>query len=185
MPRSFPRSLWALTLLLVPALPLAAQPPTPPGPEPEHALLKKFVGEWVTESECTPGPDLPKTKSHGTIKARMLGDLWMVAEHDMTSMDMKINAIVTLGYDPQKKAYVGTWVDSMFNHLWHYRGTAEGNTLSLDAEGPSMAEPGKTAMYRDSYEFISDNEIRVTSQIEMEKDKWITFMTGVARRKKS
>jgi uncharacterized protein DUF1579 len=46
---------------------------------------------------------------------------------------------MTLGYDPEKKQYVGTWVGSMMSYLWVYDGSldAEEKVLTLNAEGPS------------------------------------------------
>jgi hypothetical protein len=29
---------------------------------------------------------------------------------------------LTLGYDPQRERYVGTWIGSMMTHLWGVRG---------------------------------------------------------------
>jgi len=36
--------------------------------------------------------------------------------------------MMTLGYDPQKKRYLGTWIGSMMSHLWVYE-------VELDASG--------------------------------------------------
>ena len=53
--------------------------------------------------------------------------------------------IMTLGYDPQKKRYVGTWIGSMMTHLWVYDGAldAAGKVLTLDAEGPAWPATGR------------------------------------------
>jgi hypothetical protein len=46
-------------------------------------------------------------------------------------------------------------------------------------------QAGKLAKFRDVYEFKSQDEIATTSQMQGEDGKWITFMTGTAKRKKS
>jgi hypothetical protein len=46
-----------------------------------------------------------------------------------------------------------------------------------------MTQPGKTANYRDSYEFKSADEIVVTSETIIDGE-WVTFMHGTMTRKK-
>ena len=57
--------------------------------------------------------------------------------------------LMTLGYDPAKKRFVGTWVGSMMAHLWVYEGSmdAEEKVLTLSAEGPSCMEEGKASAF--------------------------------------
>ena len=87
--------------------------------------------------------------------------------------------------DPQKKRFVGTFIGSMMTNLWVYDGaldTAE-RTLTLDAEGPSMAGPGKMAQYKDAIEFKSDDHRVLTSHMLGDDGKWHGFMTANYRRK--
>jgi hypothetical protein len=48
--------------------------------------------------------------------------------------------MMTLGYDPHRKRYVGTWIGSMMTHLWVYgcELDASERVLTLNAEGPSV-----------------------------------------------
>jgi hypothetical protein len=171
------------------ALLLAQDVPMFPGPVKEHEVLKKFVGEWETQSEAVMAPGQPAMKCQGSINAKMLGGFWVLTEFEMESdmMDMKMLGQMTLGYDEKSKKYVGTWVDSMLNHMWKYEGTLDkaGKILTLEAEGPNFMQGGKLAKFRDVYEFKSQDEIATTSQMQGEDGKWITFMTGTAKRKKS
>src|SRR5262245_16328553 len=111
-----------------------------PKPQKEHEWLQQFVGEWETDSEGVASPDGPTLKCTGTMKARMLGSFWAVSEYDNNVMGTTINAIQTVGFDPEKKKYVGTWVDSAMHHMWKYEGTVDesGKNLTLEAEGPSF-----------------------------------------------
>lgn len=164
----------------------AQEAPEFPQPQKEHEWLKQFVGEWETSSEAAmAGPDGEKIECSGTMTSRMLGGFWVVNESTMNVPGMTMNAIQTIGYDPEKKKYVGTWIDSAMNHLWHYEGTVDegGTKLSLDAEGPNFMDAGKTAKFRDAYEFKSPDHIVVTSSMMGEDGEWVTFMTGEARRK--
>jgi hypothetical protein len=165
---------------------VAQELPEFPKPQKEHELLQKFVGEWESHSKASPGPGQPEMECSGTMKSRMLGGFWVISENEGDMAGMKFSAIQTIGYDAEKKKYVGTWVDSMMNHMWKYEGTvdASGKKLTLEAEGPDMSNPGKTAKYRDAYDFKSKDEIAISSEMQGADGKWITFMTGIAKRTK-
>ena len=160
--------------------------PSFPTPTKEHAFLEQFVGEWVTESEGTAGPGQPSMKCSGEIKSRMLGGFWVVSETKGNMQGTVIDAIQTIGYDAEKKAYVGTWVDSMMGHMWKYEGEvdASGKVLTLEALGPNFMTAGKQTKFRDAYEFKSKDLIVATSSMLGEDGKWVTFMTGQYTRKK-
>lgn len=166
---------------------VAAQDPLQlPAPQKEHEWLQKFVGEWESDSEANVDPGQPALKCKGTMAARMLGGFWLVSESKTEMAGTEVNAVQTIGYDPKAKKYVGTWVDSMINYMWKYEGTVDpsGKTLTLEAEGPNFMKDGKTAKFRDAYEFKSKDHIVVTSSMQGDDGKWTVFMTGNARRKK-
>ena len=176
-------SLVSLTLCSGLVLAQAGEPSE--GIAPEHVFLKKFAGEWVSKAKSAGVPGQPEMECSGTASYRMLGQLWAVGEisGDMGGMEMR--AVQAIGYDANKKKYVGTWIDSMMNHLWQYEGTVDssGNKLTLEAEGPNFVEPGKMAKFRDSYEFKSADHIIATSSVQGADGKWITFMVGDLKRK--
>lgn len=164
---------------------IAQEQPEFPGPEKEHQWLHKFVGEWTTNSKSSMGPDKPPMECSGTIESRMIGDFWVVNEMQSTVEGTSMRGLQAIGYDPAKKKYIGTWVDSMMNHLWLYEGTVDesGNKLTLEAEGPNFMADGEVTRFRDAYEFRTPDHIIVTSSMLGEDDKWITFMTGESHRK--
>jgi len=151
-----------------------------PVPTKEHEWLKQIVGEWDTEGEITMEPGKPPMKTKGAESGRMIGGFWAMLE-----TKAEFTGILTLGYDPEKKKYVGTWVDSTSGHLWTYTGSvdAAGKMLTLDSEGPTNEGPGKTAKYRETIE-IKDKDHKVfTSSIEKD-GKWVTPLTVKYQRKK-
>lgn len=154
-------------------------------PQKEHRWLEKLVGEWTYEGEASMGPDKPSQKFTGTESVRSLGGLWILAEGkgDMPGCG-EATTMLTLGYDPQKKHYVGTWIGSMMTHLWVYNGELDAaeRVLTLSVEGPGMAE-GKTASYQDVIEFKSDDHRVLTSRMLGDDGKWQEFMTAHYRRK--
>lgn len=165
---------------------VSAQQPEMPKPQKEHEWLKQFVGEWDSEAEGVAGPGQPAVKCKGSMSTRMIGGFWMVSEIKGDMMGTPIHAIHTVGYDPKTKKYVGSWVDSIMNHMWKYQGEvdATGKILTLEAEGPNMTAPDKTSKYRDVYEFKSKDQIFMSSQMLGDDGKWIQFMTSNIQRKK-
>jgi hypothetical protein len=157
-----------------------------PEPQKEHHWLHKLVGKWTFEGECNMGPDQPPMKSTGTETVRSLGGLWTIGEG---SGEMpgggECTSIMTLGYDPQTKRFVGTFVASVMTRLWIYNGSldASGKVLTLDTEGPSFADDTKLAKYQDIIEFLSDDHRTLSSQVLGDDGQWHPFMKAHYRRK--
>jgi hypothetical protein len=154
-------------------------------PEKEHLWLKKMVGSWTFEGEVYCGPDQPPMKSNGTETVRAVGDFWVVGEGQGTTPDGKpATMLISVGYDPAKKRYVGTWIGSMMPMLWVYDGeVTDGKKLSLYSTGPKFDGPG-TAEYCDAIEWVDDNHRIFTGSVKGDDGKWMTFMTTHYRRTK-
>jgi hypothetical protein len=164
----------SLMAVLCVAIAAAQDPPQPSTPQKEHEWLQQFVGEWEG--------DVGQAKS----TARMLGGLWLVADVKASFGAMAMSAVHTVGYDPQKKKYVGTWIDSMTAYLWKYEGTvdATGKVLTLDTEGPNPMLGGKITKMRDALEIKSKDHFALVSYMLGDDGKWQTFMTINYKRKK-
>ena len=156
-------------------------------PQKEHQWLQKLVGEWIYQTQACGAPDQPPMKVEGTQTIRPIGDLWVQGEGrgDMPGGGAA-TMIITLGYDPQKQRFVGTWVGSMMTHLWVYDGAldAAGKVLTLNAEGPSMAGNGKLAKYQDIIELKGEDRHTLTARMLGEDGQWSEIMTADYRRKK-
>jgi len=156
-------------------------------PQREHKWLRRFVGEWTSETEMSMEPGKPPEKCYGTESVRSLGGLWIVAEgRGEMPGGAPATMLMTLGYDSAKKRFVGTWVGSMMTHLWIYDGALDAaeRVLTLESDGPSMAGDGKMARYRDAIEQKSDDHRVLTSSVLGDDGKWQQFMTMTYRRKK-
>ena len=132
------------------------------------------------------GPDLPPVQCSGTMSSRQLGGFWVLNEIKGDMGGTQMNGVQMIGYDEAKKKYVGTWVDSMTSFLWRYEGSVDrtGRVLTLDADGPNFMGDGKLTKYQDVYEFKSADEILMTSRMLGDDGKWVTFMSGTAKRSK-
>jgi hypothetical protein len=158
--------------------------PEMPAPVKQHEWLQRFVGEWDADVEAYMAPGQPPMQTKGVSRARMLGGFWLIEEGQNTMMPYAF--ILTLGFDPQKKKYVGTWIDTMMGHLWKYEGTVDstGKILTLDTEGPNPMEDGKIGKVREVTEFKND-DLRVLTSTRLADDGTSTkIMTVTLRRKR-
>jgi len=120
-------------------------------PRKEHEWLRQFVGEWTYEMTFEE-PGKPPTTLGGTGVTRALGELWTISEGEgeMPGGDTS-KMVTTLGFDPQKGRFVGTWLGTMMSYLWVYDGflDADEKVLTLESTGPSMSKPGEMGQFRD------------------------------------
>lgn len=155
-------------------------------PQKEHAWLQQLVGEWTVEMECVMGPDRPPMTSKGTESVRSIGGLWTLGEGKGDNPDgTPVTSFMTLGYDPLKRRFVGTFVASMMTHMWVYEGTldASGKVLTLDTEGPAMSGEAKMTKYQDIITVVDADHRTLTSRMRGEDGSWTQFMSGSYRRK--
>jgi hypothetical protein len=156
-------------------------------PQKEHEWLQQLVGEWTYESEARMGPGQPPMKATGSESVRPIGGLWIMAEGRGAMPDgTPATMMITLGYDPQKARFVGTWIGSMMTYLWHYDGEldAAGKVLTLNADGPSMSGDGTMAKYQDVIAIESPDHRVFTARVLGKDGAWNEFMTAHYRRKK-
>ena len=152
-------------------------------PEEAHRWLHQLVGDWTFESVNSDG-------HAGIERVRKLGELWVVGESEMRMPDGgTASAIITIGFDSDRKRFVGSWVGTMMTKLWVYDGELDttARLLSLYSEGPSFDEHGNssktsTSRYRDAIELNSDGTRTFTGSVQQPDGSWSTFMTVRYRR---
>jgi hypothetical protein len=157
-------------------------------PRPEHLWLKQFLGEWTYETEGDCGPGGTPFKMSGTETVRAVGDLWIQAESQMISHDgSRDTSIMTLGYDPQKGTFVGTWLSTMMAFLWLYEAEldANGRVLPLAADGPSFETEGAMAKYQDVHEIVNEDHRTMTARMLAVDGEWHQMMVTRYWRKPS
>jgi hypothetical protein len=154
-----------------------------PAPQQEHRWLERMVGTWAFTTECSMGPDQPPMTSEGTDTTVSLGGLWVLSEWQSSGPDgAPMTSRLTLGYDPARGKYVGSFVASCMTHQWVYEGVREGDVLTLDTEGPSFTDPHATAKYQDIWELPADGPRVVRSRFRDAEGNWHEFMRAEYRR---
>ncbi len=176
----------ALTSILAAGAVAIQDMPGPAAPQEQHKWLQQLVGDWTVTAEATMAPGTDPMKLESTESVRSIGEFWIMAEQTASLMGTPITSILTLGYDPQKEVFVGTWIDSMQAHMWSYVGTLDGakKVLTLETKGPRFEDPSKITDYRDVIELKSADHKSMTSSLKEEDGSWNTFMRAEFRRKK-
>ncbi|AVA34843.1 uncharacterized protein DUF1579 [Cupriavidus metallidurans] len=158
----------------------------------EHRWLQKLVGRWVGEGEAQMGPEAPPEKWKIPEQVSQVGDVWVQAraEGEFPGCGSAVT-IMTLGYDPVRKHFVGTFIGSMMTHMWVYEGDleADGRTLTLRADGPAFGADGnvvegKTAKYRDVVAMVDDDHRTLTSFMQADNGEWMQIVQARYRREK-
>jgi hypothetical protein len=162
--------------------------PAPPfaAPQKEHQWLRRLLGEWTYQTNTPAASGQPAHEAVGTETFRGIGDLWVVGESigEMPGGG-PMTAVMTLGYNPDSKHFVGTWIGSMMTHMWVYDGELDpsGRILTLTSEGPSMDDAGAMSTYQDVIEFKSDNFRTLTARVRGKDGNWQQFMSTEFRRR--
>lgn len=143
----------ALALLCVAAsvlgtLAMAQEPPPAPKPTPEHKVLAADEGTWdATIKSFMAGPDADPTVSKETeVNTVLIGGLWMLSRFEGDFGGQKFEGRGQFGYDPLKKKYVGSWVDSMTPTLSVLEGTYDEKTKTMTYVGDGV-DPHSKAKY--------------------------------------
>ncbi len=130
------------------------QMPPLPQPGPEIQFLKKDAGTWDATVQMT-DPSGQKTTAKGTETVSMIG-FWQVARFKGQMMGQAFEGLSSVTYDPTKKKYVGTWIDSMTPGYATIEAdlSADGKTMTGTMEGPDMN--GKMVKERTTTEWRPD-----------------------------
>ncbi len=120
----------ALVVLSLATTSLHAQGPMPQVTA-EHAGLAHEIGVWDADTKMWMAPGAEPMASKAVETNKMLGKMWMVSEFRGEVMGMTFVGHGQFGYDPQKKKYVGTWIDTFSPHLSVMEGTMDEATKTL------------------------------------------------------
>lgn len=124
--------------------PAAAQDmPPPPTPGPEHELLKQDAGVWDATVEILV-PNAAPMVSKGVETSTMgPGGLWLITDFKAEMAGQPFQGHGVGGWDPVKKKYVGTWVDSMSSGLGISEGEYDKSSKTLTGWFESPDPSGK------------------------------------------
>lgn len=145
-----------------------------PKPTEAHRKLEKLAGEWSGEEKLHPSPWDPKGgPATGRAHNRVALDGFAVI-HDYEQE--RGGAITFRGhgvfsYDAGKKEYVMHWWDSMGMPPNEFRGTWQGDVLTVTA-------PGSQGHSRAVWDLSEKGVYRFQMDVSQDGKQWMTFMEG-------
>lgn len=137
-------------------------------PTPEHAWLKRLVGNWSSVSEMY-SPDGTFTSVTGEERVWEFGGLWVLGG-GVTDLGGKYTNLYKfgLGYDISFNEYRGFWLSILSSHLWNHTGilSNDKNTMTLDCVGPDLGIRGAESNYREVLSIQDENHRTQESYIQ-------------------
>ena len=111
-----------------------------PKPTEAHKILATEEGTWdATVKAYVGGPNAEPSVSKGVETNEMMpGGMWLVSKFDGEFGGNKFQGRGQFGFDPLKKKYVGTWVDSMSPTLSVLEGTYDAKTKTMSYVGDGV-----------------------------------------------
>jgi Protein of unknown function (DUF1579) len=121
----------------------------PSKPLPEHKILASDEGAWdATIRMYAGGPDAEPSVSKGSEVNEVLpGGLWVLSKFEGEFGGMKFHGRGQFGFDPVKKKYVGTWLDSLSTVLSVLEGDYDAKTKTMTYVGDGY-DPEHKAKFR-------------------------------------
>ncbi len=114
------------TVLIAAAAAAGCQDQEMPKPGKEHELLRQLAGDWDATAKFWMDPAKDPMESKGVETAKLAhGGFWFTFEYKGDVMGGPFTGQGVPGYDPLKKKYVGTWIDSMVPMLFVSEGEAD------------------------------------------------------------
>jgi Protein of unknown function (DUF1579) len=171
--------------LMLPASVALAQMPPAPKPGPEHEMLKRDVGVWDATVEMQGPPGTPASVSKGTETVSLIGGgLWQITEFKGEIMGQPFEGRGATGYDPSKKKYVGTWVDSMTAGLSTVEATLDSSKRVMTGTMEGTDPTGAVSRMKEVTEWKDADNRVFTLYIPLPDGKEIPVMKITYKRRK-
>jgi hypothetical protein len=138
----------------------AAQGPPMPTPGPEHAILKEDVGTWDASIEMM-APGAPAGPPSKGVEVNTMGcnGLCLVTDFKGQIMGSPFEGHGVTAWDPSKKAYVGSWSDSMTAGLATTEGTWDAARKILNSTMLTPDGNGGTVKLRSTVEYSAGTRV--------------------------
>lgn len=151
-----------------------------PKPSPQQKKLERLAGDWDGDEKVYPTPwDPAGGPARGRVKNVMAVDGFaLVQEYEQErggAVNFRGHAI--LHHDAAASEYVLVWIDNSGMGLSTYRGTFEGDVLTMSSKQPmGQARATWTIEGKDTYRYLME--------VSPDGAAWHPFLEGTYRRQR-
>ena len=135
-----------------------------------HKVLKMDEGNWDAQVTLWLGPDGPYEEpqtSTGKETNRMIGEFWIVSNFRGDFGGMPFTGHGQTGYDPGKKNYVGSWIDSFSPHATKTIGSWDADKNTMTFKTTSVGMDGKRTKGKNVVVYEGTNKRTMTMFMAM------------------
>jgi hypothetical protein len=169
----------ALALVTLAAAARAQDAPLYMTPTRQHEEMAREVGVWDAETTTWAEPNAEPEKGKGLETNRMIGKFWLASKFEGEFMGEEFSGEMHLGWDPIKKKYIGTWVDTVSPFLFTVEGEYDvaNHTLTCMMTGTS-AMTGKPEVAKNVTRYIDDDNkvFEMYMPVEGKDGEWWKMM---------
>ena len=126
---------------------------------PAHAELQRKAGDWTVRCTYFMGGEADPIEVDGVEHGQMLGELWCNSRFEADMLGSPLRGNGSIGFDPVKEKYVGTWKDSATPFLYTFEGDFDADANVLEMSGVNFDPVRRCpATYRSRLEFTSADQ---------------------------
>ena len=153
-----------------------------PAPLEQHAFVQETVGQWTGNLTMFSPDGQSILDGPCSESVRALGKFWTVSEFQMEFAGTEFHGLNTFGYDPQKEAFVGTWIDDASQTMTLMEGNRNERTGQLEMEYDQF-DPELNAMKRVKQVMDRGEEAYTMTFSEVTEEGDVKFMEISMQRK--
>lgn len=149
-----------------------------PKPTAAHKKLHKLAGKWSGKETLAPSPwDAKGGTAVGKVTNEIALDGYAVVQDYVQKRKGKTSFLGhgVFRYDADKQEYQMLWLDSVGAEANVFRGTFEGDVLSLTS-------PTSQGQARCTFE-VKKKRYRFSMDVSPDGAQWVTFMSGEYQKK--
>ncbi|MFQ5718590.1 MAG: DUF1579 family protein [Acidobacteriota bacterium] len=149
-----------------------------PRPGAAHARLEKLVGTWRGEEKMSPSPWMPEGGTAiGEVTNRIAMDGFNVVQDYTQTRDgtVSFRGHGVFGWDDTRKEYTLHWFDSMGMPPNVFRGSFDGDTLTLSSHDPRVHS-------RTVFDFGAPGSYRFKMEMSQDGNAWHAMMEATYSR---
>jgi hypothetical protein len=124
-----------------------------------HQRLEALLGDWNCKAKFWMDPSAEPMEMTGLSKnSFVLGDRWLRQDFTSEFMNQPFTGLGYTGYDNIKKAYVGTWMDTMSTGMMTSEGKFDEATNTFTFTGWHMDPMNKKNAFRHVLKIDNENQ---------------------------